>query len=112
MKQQESSQRLARLSLAILAKIRLHKQGNPILSRNLQEEFQIDNGKVCEVVRMLRREGWPIASFGGETPGYYFAESYGELEPTINNFKSLEADLRNTRLAMMKKFDMHEGLFA
>ena len=112
MKQQDAQKKLARLTIAILAKIRLHKSANPILSRNLQDEFQIDNAKVCEVVRMLRREGWPIASFGGETPGYYYADTYDQLEPTIKNFQQLESDLRNTRLAMMKKFDMHEGLFA
>ena len=112
MKISEAQNRLARLTVVILTKIRLHKRVNPILSRQLEEEFQINGVKVREIVRLLRREGQPIASSGGDSEGYYYADTYGDIEPTLNNLKARETDLRFTRIQMLKKFNMEESLFS
>lgn len=112
MKQIDAQHRLARLTVAILVKIKLHKRDNPILSKSLEEEFSITGDKVREIIRILRREGQPIANCGGASEGYHYADTYDQLEPTLMDLKSREESLRITRLAMMKKFDMSEGLFA
>ncbi len=112
MKQIEAQKKLAHLTIAILVKIKLHKRDNPILSKSLEEEFSISGEKVREIIRILRREGQPIANSGGASEGYHYADTYDQLEPTILDLKSREDSLRVTRLAMMKKFGMNEGLFA
>lgn len=111
-KQIEAQHRLAHLTIAILTKIKLHKYTNPIQSKQIESEFSITGEKVREVIRILRREGQPIANSGGSTEGYYFADNYHELEPTLSDLKSREISLRTTRLAMMKKFNMEDSLFA
>lgn len=112
MKQIDAQRKLAHLAIAILVKIKLHKRDNPILSKSMEDEFSITGEKVREIVRILRREGQPIANSGGATEGYHFADTYDQLEPTLLDLKAREDSLRITRLAMMKKFDMSEGLFA
>lgn len=110
--QQNPHIKFASLVVAIETKIKLHKRGNPIISKHIEEEFGISGDKVREVVRLLRRQGVPIAAAGGIEEGYFIAETYDQIEPTILDLKAREESLRFTRLQMMKKFDMDEGLFA
>lgn len=112
MKQTEASKRFASLVISIEVKVKLHRIANPITSKAIEAEYCISGVQVREIIRLLRRQGVPIASTGGQEEGYYYAVTYDQPEPTLQDLKSREDSLRVTRLAMMKKFDMHEGLFA
>jgi hypothetical protein len=109
MKQSEADLKTARLTLNVLTKIRLHKRGNPIVSRQLEEEFSITGERVRELVRLMRREGTPI---GACSDGYFYADTYDEIESTIEDLRQREESLRFTRIALLKKFNLGEGLFA
>lgn len=100
------------LVIAVEIKLKIHNKKNPILSSQLENEFQIAGSQVRDIIHLLRRQGLPIANAGGQSEGYFYADNYGELEPTLIDLKSREDSMRTTRLAMMKRFNMHEGLFA
>ena len=74
-----------KLKLEILASIKLRTKENPVFSHHLETSYGLSGTEIRDIVRELRREGYPIAN---SKSGYYFANNYEEIEPTINDLES------------------------
>ena len=76
----------------LLAKIRLHSKEYPIYSSVLENYFETTGPQIRDAIRQLRRAGYPIAN---SPKGYFYAKSYAEIEPTLN-------DLENRALSQLE----------
>ncbi len=96
---------------SVLMQINLRGDGNPILSNVLEDMFGITGPEVREIVREARRKGVPIAN---STKGYFRAENFIELEPTLKDLHKRAMSLLVTRKEMAKCFgvDLQGDLFA
>jgi biotin operon repressor len=74
-----------------LARIKNWNIKNPCPSKNIQAGLNISEMQVRELVRHLRQEGHPIGSLSlqneGGKYGYYYANNYKELIPTIEQLE-------------------------
>ena len=91
-------------------KICLHSIYHPIQSSTLEIEFNCAGSVIRDGVRALRRAGVPIASC---SDGYFLAETYGEIESTIEDLKSRAISLFETagKLAGSFNVDIQNDLF-
>jgi len=89
------------LSDNILAKIKLCGKDNPIHSAVLGTMFNLKGDDVRDIVRDLRREGYPIAS--GKS-GYFYARSLSELKDTIEDLEGRSNSMYKTANALKQIF--------
>ena len=85
----------------IEAVIRLHKKDNPIMSYHLEERFNLAGSEIRNIIRELRRQGKPIANCPS---GYYWAETYREIEDTINDLEGRAFSMLETSKALKNTF--------
>lgn len=86
----------------IHAALRLHKKHNPIVSAELERRFELSGASIRDAIRELRRKGFPIAS---SNSGYFYADNYLELEPTITDLEGRALSQLETVKLMKKNFD-------
>jgi len=100
------------IDILVIARIKLHGITDPILSKEIEQDFNIDGNKIRDIVREARRKGIMIASTGGSRRGYFLAKSRMELQPTIDDIRGRGNSLFATAAAMEKSFEgLQEGLF-
>lgn len=85
----------------LLAVLKLYTVKNPVLSSALEERFKAAGPQVRDAIRQLRREGHPIANCEN---GYYYARSFSEIEPTLNDLSSRAMSLLSTVKQMKENF--------
>ena len=90
-----------KLKEGLLAVLKLYTARNPVLSSALEERFKAAGPQVRDVIRQLRREGHPIANCEN---GYYYARSFTEIEPTLNDLSSRAVSMLNTVRLMKENF--------
>ena len=92
------------------AKLSCHNINNPILSEVLERELDCSGSVIRDGVRALRNNGVPIAS-GAD--GYFVAESFQEIEQTIEHLRSRMKSLAITANILAKAFniDLQDDLF-
>ncbi len=90
-----------RLKEGLLAVLKLYTARNPVLSSVLEERFKAAGTQVRDAIRQLRREGHPIANCDN---GYYYARSFSEIEPTLNDLSSRAVSMLNTVRLMKENF--------
>ncbi len=92
------------------AKLSIHNIRNPILSEVLERELDCAGSVIRDGVLSLRRNGVPVAS-GAD--GYFVAESFTEIESTIEHLRSRMKSLAITANMLAKAFnvDLQEDLF-
>ena len=86
----------------ILVAIRYRTKENPVFSAELERAFGMTGAEVRNLIRELRREGHPIAN----DKGYYYAKSYEEFKPTLDDLEHRAESLFNT----VKKFKIAFGI--
>ncbi len=87
-----------------------HKMSNPILSVYLEKEFDCSGAEIRNQIREMRRSGVPI---GACADGYFWAETYSEIVPTIDDLKSRMISLSITARKLGEAFnvDIQTDLF-
>ena len=92
------------------AKIKCRSIRNPILSKVLERDLDVPGAVIRDGVRALRREGVPV---GACSDGYFMAESFAEIEPTIMDLKSRIQSLSVTakKLGQAFNIDIQTDLF-
>lgn len=85
----------------MLAAIKLYTKSNPVLSSVLEVNHKATGPQVRDAVRVLRREGHPIANCDN---GYYYARSYTEIEPTLEDLNGRAMSLLKTIKCMKENF--------
>lgn len=96
---------MLRLHDAFLSVLSKHKIKEPIYSPELEKKFTISGGQVREMIHWLSVQGFPIGntirhSNGNTTKAYFWADSYEELAPTIQDLQSRENKIRERRLKL------------
>lgn len=100
-----------------LARIKNWNITRPCPSKNIQEGLGISEMQVREIVRHLRQSGYPIGSLSlqneGGKYGYYYANSYKELIPTIEQLEMrVNSQLKTiNKLKQIYKPESTMGLF-
>lgn len=94
---------------AILERIKTADFTKPIHSSKLEREFSLNGSTLRDVIRKLRRRGFPIANHsivnGKELNGYFLAKTTAEVMPTLDN-------LKGRVMSMLKTIkEMEEGCF-
>ena len=84
-------------------KISCHSIRWPILSEVLERELDCTGSVIRDGVRALRRAGVPIASC---SDGYFLAESFDEIEPTIEDLRARMKSLAITANMLAKAFEV------
>lgn len=88
-----------------LAKLKTHTVKNPCQSFQLEARFEISGPEVRILVQELRRKGHPIANVTPDgVKGYFYAQSYTEIEPTIRDLESRSLSMLNTIKQLKEKF--------
>ena len=77
----------------ILARIRLRTKDNPILSKELEQDFNLIDTEIRDMIREFRRSGIPIAS---SKKGYFYARNYEELRATIEDLEGRCNSMKET----------------
>lgn len=90
-----------KLKEGLLVVLKLYTSCNPVLSSALEERFKSAGPQVRDAIRQLRREGHPIANCEN---GYYYARSFAEIEPTLNDLSSRAMSLLLTVKQMKENF--------
>lgn len=86
----------------LLNRVRQFKLSNPILSSELELEFNIPGFKVREMINELRQEKYPI---GSNRSGYYWANTYQELLPTIEDLQSRIKGIKKALDGLEKSYE-------
>ena len=91
---------MVNLKKDILDSLKLYHKGerSPIYSAEFERRFGIPGTKVRDIIRDLRRDGYPI---GNCSKGYYYCQSRKELDALID-------DLKGRALSMLKTVSMLE----
>ena len=100
------------LAVRILATIKCHKKGNPILSAEIEAMYSISGSKLRDLIRIFRRQGETIANNGGETEGYFYAETWAEYESTYRDLVGRGKSLLETASLSVRRFKIEDTLFA
>lgn len=79
--------------------MKLHAKSNPIFSKELEEIFAVKGPTLRGVIRTLRRSGEWIAE---SEAGYYYADSFEQVEPTILDLEGRADSMYKTASAMRK----------
>lgn len=95
------AEREAALTLAILNRIKEHPDEKRINSKTLQDEFSIDDVKVCKIVRLLKRTG---ESVGSDHRGYFYDESGKQLARSVAYMERRAKDMLSTAALMRQRF--------
>lgn len=87
-----------------------HKITNPIMSCFLENQFDCQGSEIRREVKELRRSGIPVAAC---KDGYYMAQSYTEIEDTVDDLRSRAKSLSITANMLAKTFnvDLQGDLF-
>ena len=96
------------LKANILDLIKKHREDNPIYSGKLEEIFEVNGSNVRDIVRELRRDGFPIAN---SKSGYYYATCFKQIEDTINDLEARSRSLALTANKLKKSFNVQATLF-
>ena len=76
-----------------LSKIKHNSTDNPVLSKKVEDYFEISGSEVRQIVLYLRRCGVPIASC---SKGYFWATSPEQLAPTIHHLEQRKRSIAYT----------------
>lgn len=91
----------------VIAAIALHTENDPVLSKDLEKQFNITGPQLREIIHKLRMAPHykPIATH--EKGGYFMAKTRPQLEPTLrsirgrkNSLTQLEESLEHTLLGL------------
>lgn len=96
------------LKANILEIVKKHREDNPVYSLKLEELFNLSGSNVRDIVRELRREGFPIAN---SKSGYYYAESFEQIKGTVNDLEGRARSLIITANKLRKSFNIQPTLF-
>ena len=96
------------LDKALVGHLERHHTGeaHAVTSRELERKFQVSGPALRKAVNRLRADGVPICSFDG---GYYYAETFEELDHTIcqllSRVRNILRAVRGLRKACRKFVD-------
>lgn len=90
-----------------------HKINNFVNSPKIEEQFNLSGSEVRGLVNYARRSGYPIGNTIKEgervTKCYFWAESWDELKPTIEDLENRRNDLSTTIAELRKKFNQYDS---
>lgn len=81
----------------LLETIRYRTKTNPVFSKELEKEFHLPGSQNRDLIRELRRKGYPICS---DEDGYFYSEDPNDIHATVMQLKSRLISLSETSKAM------------
>jgi len=87
---------------SILSSIKLRTSKNPIMSFELEKSYGIPGTEVRNIIRALRRDGYPIAHC---SVGYYYARTSDEIDSTASDLENRAKSLFETASKMRSYFN-------
>ena len=93
------SKRAKEEKLEFLNRIRLTTSESPVNSKQVERVLRLKGSELRQLVKVLRREGYPIASCG---KGYYYARNIEEIMPTLDHMKMRRDSIALTINKMME----------
>lgn len=96
-----------------LLKIQLRRIDNPISSKELEYSLGVDGTVIRALRREAQRQGYPIANTIKKADGstqkiYFWAKTYDEISPTVQEMQSRALDMLDTASKIRKKFGLSE----
>jgi hypothetical protein len=92
--------------------MQFRKINSPVNSKEIETHFGLSGSEIRDVIRHLRRKGYPIAntkiSEGLTTKIYFWASSWDEMKPTIYELENRRNDLSETISSLRKKFNQYD----